>query len=212
MPQWDDTDPAPVREAREHLRMIRELMERSTRYSTFSGLSGVFAGLVSIAGCLVQGLYILTLPPERRELPFLVNWGLVALLAIGIDFLLTKRRALAVGKRIRSRLGKQMAMAAAPGLGLGALLTLFFLQHGLMDQVYPFWMLSYGCAVCAVGLFSQRSVSRLGAAFVAAGAATILIEALISFPPGMLGLVMMGISAGGFHIIYGIAVSRRDGW
>ena len=33
---------APLEEARENLRVIRQTMERSTKYSTLSGLSGVF--------------------------------------------------------------------------------------------------------------------------------------------------------------------------
>ena len=39
-------------EARENLRVIRQVMERSTKYSTLSGLSGVLVGLVAIVGVL----------------------------------------------------------------------------------------------------------------------------------------------------------------
>ncbi len=203
----------PVQEAQENLRMIRALMERSTKYSTFSGLSGVFAGLVSIIGCLVQWLYVLSLSPESRAVPFIVNWAAVIALAIGMDFLLTKRRAAQVGKTVISRLGKLMALASAPGLGAGALLTLYFLHRGMMDEVYPFWMLSYGIAVCAVGLFSQKEVSRLGWAFLLAGTLTLLAQFLLpSLRSAQIGLAMIGISFGGFHIVYGITVSRRNGW
>jgi len=41
---------APLEEARENLRVIRQTMERSTQYSTLSGLSGVLIGLTAIAG------------------------------------------------------------------------------------------------------------------------------------------------------------------
>jgi hypothetical protein len=204
----------PVQEAEENLRIIRDLMERSTRYSTFSGLSGVFAGLVSILGCLVQRFYVLSLPEQSRNIAFLINWSLVIALAIGVDFLLTKRRAPLVGKTILSRLGKQMALASAPGLGMGTLLTLAFLKWHLIHLIYPFWMLSYGCAVCAVGLFSQKEVSRLGWAFVITGALTLVGQAFTALPVAgsTLGLWMIAVSFGGYHIVYGIAVARRDGW
>src|ERR1044071_954215 len=113
-----------------------------------------------------------------------------------------------------------MLVAAAPGLGTGALLTLFLSRLGegwpLLTMVYPLWMLCYGCAVCAVGLFSQKEVSRLGWAFLAGGAIT-LVTMYSAFRLGgswadAFGLVMMGVTFGGFHIVYGIAVSRRDGW
>jgi hypothetical protein len=98
-----------------------------------------------------------------------------------------------------------MLIASAPGLGSGALLTLFLLQHGLMAYIYPVWMLAFGSSVAAVGLFSQREVSRLGAAFLLAGAATL-------FLPVAYGLPAMGLAFGGFHIVYGLVMSRKDGW
>jgi hypothetical protein len=208
-----EPEPMPVRQAEENLRVIRELMERSTRYSTFSGLSGVCAGLVSILGCLVQRFWVLSLPPAARNGAFLATWSTVVALAVGIDYLLTKRRAPLVGKTINSRLGRQMFLASFPGLFAGALLTLFFLQHGMMEYVYPFWMLSYGIAVSAVGLFSQREVGRLGAAFLATGVLALAVDALqIGLRAGTVGLILTALSFGGFHILYGVTVARRGGW
>jgi hypothetical protein len=208
-----EPEPMPVRQAEENLRVIRELMERSTRYSTFSGFSGVCAGLVSIAGCLIQGFWVLSLPPASRNVAFLATWTTVVLLAVGIDYLLTKRRAPMVGKTINSRLGRQMVIASFPGLFSGALLTLFLLHHGMMEWIYPFWMLSYGIAVSAVGLFSQREVGRLGAAFIGTGAFALLLETVpIGVAAGTIGIVLTAVAFGGFHILYGVVVARRGGW
>jgi hypothetical protein len=194
-----------AREAEENLRFIRSLMERSTKYSTFSGLSGVLAGIASIVGCLVTARLAQQVPdPVEFRTPFLTVWSLVILFALMSDYFLTKRRAAGVGKRVLSKLGKQMAIASAPGLGTGALLTLVFLRHNLLSEIYPSWMLCYGIAVCAVGLFSQKEVSSLGAAFLIAGAVTLL------FP--QIGLPMMAVTFGGFHIAYGLMMSRKDGW
>jgi hypothetical protein len=82
--------------------------------------------------------------------------------------------------------------------------TFYLLQHHMLGHVYPFWMLAYGIAVCATGLFSQREVSYLGAGFLVAGAAAL-------FAPGV-GLPMMAVTFGGFHILYGIGMSRKEGW
>lgn len=199
-------------EAQENLRVIRDLMERSTKYSTFSGLSGVLAGLISIAGCLVQQFVILGLPESSRPVAFVINWSAVVTLVIGIDFLLTKRRAPLVGKTILSRLGKQMFLAATPGLGMGGFLTLVLLHLGHVEYVYPFWMLSYGAAVSAVGLFSQKEVQRLGWAFLAAGVVTLALQALVPTATAQIGLAMTAVTFGGFHIAYGLVFSRREGW
>ncbi len=208
-----EPEPMPLREAEENLRVIRELMERSTRYSTFSGLSGICAGLVSIVGCLVQQFWVLQLPAASQSAAFVANWAVVVLLVVGIDFMLTKRSAPLVGKTINSRLGRQMFLAAFPGLFIGALLSVFLLQNGMMNYIYPFWMLAYGTAVGAVGLFSQREVRRLAIAFLTAGAATFCLENLpAGLNAGTVGLMMTALSFGGFHILYGLTVKRRGGW
>ena len=195
-----------AQEAQENLRVIRDVMERSTKYSTFSGLSGVLAGSASILGCLItRSLESQALPVIRFQIAFLVTWMCVICFAIGADYLLTKRRAALVGKHIISHLGKQMVIASAPGLGTGALLTVFLLQHNLLSSLYPVWMLCYGIAVGAVGLFSQREVSYLGIAFLLTGAFSLLV-----IP--QFGLIMMAITFGGFHILYGVLMSRKDGW
>jgi hypothetical protein len=206
------SEQSEAREAQENLRVIRDLMERSTKYSTFSGLSGVLAGLISVAGCVVQHFVISGLPDSSRASAFILNWSLVVALAIGGDYVLTKRRAPLVGKTIRSRLGKQMILAAAPGLGTGGLLTLLLLQLGQVAYVYPLWMLTYGTAVSAVGLFSQREVQRLGWAFLTAGVITLALQTLVPSSAALIGLSMTGLSFGGFHVVYGLVVARRGGW
>jgi hypothetical protein len=201
----------PAREAEENLRVIRSFMERSTRYSTFSGPSGILAGSFAILGCLIHRFIVAPLHQDARPVAMLANWSLVIVAAIAADYVLTKRRARLVGKYIRSHLGRQILLASAPALGLGVLITLYLCSIRRLDEVFPFWMLSYGAAVCAVGLFSQREVSRLGWAFMAAGVITLAIRLLITGGAWIaIALLMMAISFGGFHIAYGFAVSGKE--
>jgi len=195
-----------AQEAEENLRVIRELMERSTRYSTFSGISGILAGAASIIGCEMTRhlLQAHAGNPDRANVPILCTWSFVILFAVGSDYFLTKRHAARVGKRIVSRLGKQMAYASIPGLGTGGLLTLYLLRHNLLADVFPVWMLCYGIAVCAVGLFSQREVKLLGVSFLIAGGMTLMMP--------WIGLPMMAITFGGFHVLYGLIMAHKDGW
>lgn len=185
-------------EASENLRIIREVMERSTRHSTFSGLSGILAGTAAIIGAILD----YQLHPTPRL--FLTIWSIVLIFTLGTDYLITKRKAPHVGKHVVSRLGKQMLLASAPGLGMSVLLTWFCWQNQILAQVYALWMLSYGVAVCSVGLFSQPEVSKLGCTFLVIGTITLLFPAL--------GLPAMALSFGGFHIVYGIVMGRKNRW
>ena len=201
---------APLEEAREHLRVIRQTMERSTKYSTLSGLSGVLIGLTAIAGVLVtRGMINRSLGagrPLHDIQPQLAGvWLAVLAFAVAIEFLANKRRAARVGKRIASPLGAHILLAALPAFLAAAVLSLFFYQHGLFPFIWGIWMLCYGLAISAVGLFSVRPVSYLGAAFVLAGAVTLLL-------PGPYHLFMMALTFGGFHIFYGVLMARRHGW
>jgi len=201
---------APLEEARENLRVIRQTMERSTKYSTLSGLSGVLIGLAAIAGVAVTHQLLdqqrLAGQPLHSAYPTLgLLWLAVLALAVGIEFACNKRRASRIGKRVASPLGAHILIAALPAFLSAAALTVFFAQHGLVPFVWGIWMLTYGLAICAVGLFSVRPVTYLGAAFVLAGTLTLLL-------PVQYALLMMGVTFGGFHIVYGVLMARKHGW
>ncbi len=214
---------APLDEAREHLRVIRQTMERSTKYSTLSGLSGVLIGLVAIVGvwlthALTPPAFLLgpasqpgatsSQPLQLRQdytLHVGVIWLAVLVLAIAIDFVANKRRAARVGKTVISPIGGHIILAALPAFFGGAILTVFFAGHDLLFSVWGVWMLCYGLAICAVGLFSVKPVSVLGGAFVVAGAVTLLLPPAAQLP-------MMALTFGGFHIGYGVLMAWRHGW
>jgi hypothetical protein len=194
-------------EAEEHLRVIRQAMERSTKHSTLSGLSGVLAGLYALAAAFFAPTAITTF---SQKVVFCLTWGATLALAGLTDILLTKRRAAQVGKRAFSPLGAQLGRAAAPGLLMGVGVTLFHLLHpeALGTSVYGMWILSYAVALLAVGMLSRKEVSAMGWAFLAAG-----IVALI-LPPGFIvgPRALMAATFGGFHIVYGLWMGNKYGW
>lgn len=201
---------APLDEAREHLRVIRQTMDRSTKYSTLSGLSGVLIGLTAIAGVLVTrqviGSHQTAHQPSREIQPLLgAIWLGVLVLAVSIEFVCNKRRAARIGKHVASPLGAHIVVAALPAFTAAAVLTAFFTLHDLFASVWGVWMLCYGLAICAVGLFSVRQVTYLGAAFVLAGSVTLLL-------PNHVHLYMMALTFGGFHVLYGVLMARKHGW
>jgi len=201
---------ATLDEAREHLRVIRQTMERSTQYSTLSGWSGILIGIVAILGVFATRSLLLAgaakrLPVATVNIDTIGVWFAALVSAVAIEFLCNKRRARRVGKYVMSRLGAHILIAALPAFLTAGVLSFFFYSHGLLPYVWGIWMLCYGMAICAVGLFSVRAVSVLGAAFVLCGAVTLLL-------PLSLSLTMMAVSFGGFHIVYGIAMARKHGW
>lgn len=198
-------------EAEEHLRVIRQAMERSTRHSTLSGLSGIVVGLLALAGCALSVAIVQEAAWPLKRYLFVLLWGTVFLLSLLTDYIFTKRRAARVGKTAFSPLGRHLARAAAPGFLAALTLSLFYMLHGDPRTgylyIYGIWMLCYAVSLLAVGMFSLREVSWLGWAFFAAGAATLLGAGAFLSPTAM-----MAATFGGFHIAYGIWMGRKYGW
>ena len=200
-------------EAEEHLRVIRQAMERSTKHSTLSGLSGVVVGLIALLGCVLTLTLVREADWPLSRYLFVLVWGGVFVLSVLADAVCTKRRAARVGKTARSHLRRQLALAAA----LGFLTTLVFWAFYVLDggpasggylHLYGIWMVCYAISLLGVGMFSVREVNALGWAFLAAGAATLL------FPAGwfLTSTAMMALTFGGLHIFYGVWMGSKYGW
>ncbi|MBB6052040.1 hypothetical protein [Armatimonas rosea] len=194
-------------EAEEHLRVIRQAMERSTKHSTLSGLSGVLAGCYALAAAVFAPTKLGTL---TDKLLFVALWGATLVLALVTDVLLTKRRAAKVGKTAFSALGVHLARAVAPGLLAGAGITLFHLLHpeALGTYLYGLWILCYAVALLAIAMFSRREVSIMGWAFLGAGIIALLLPDNFIIGPRAL----MALTFGGFHIVYGAWMGLKYGW
>ncbi len=194
-------------EAEEHLRVIRQAMERSTKHSTLSGLSGVIVGCLALAGCALTFWALPHVPAPGARWAFGGVWLTVLALSIITDVTLTKRRAARVGKTAFSPLGRHLTRAALPGLLACGVLSVFYLlnPHLIQNRIYGIWMVCYAISLLAVGMFSVREVSYLGWAFLAAGAVTLCL-------PGFVAPALMALAFGGFHIFYGAWMGYKYGW
>jgi hypothetical protein len=198
-----------IAEAYENLRVIRDVMDRSTKHSTLSGFSGILVGIWAILGVFASAYTLKTDLKGSVYAAELVALGSIWLAVLGLsaatDFVFTKSRAVRVGKQVFSNLGVQMIRAAAPGFVTCLLITFFFALHQNIQSVWPYWMLCYGIAICSVGQFSVREVSWLGWGFILLGAIALAV-------PMSLSLTLLAAGFGGLHIIYGLytGITRRD--
>lgn len=86
--------------AEENLQVIREVMERSARYTHFSGLSGVISGVLALIGCAATWLIYERVDPARANLYYILTWCAVLALAMAEDLLLAHLKARANGQSI----------------------------------------------------------------------------------------------------------------
>jgi FtsH-binding integral membrane protein len=199
--------------AAEELKVIRQLMERPVRYSTQSGLSGVLAGTAALAGVAVDYAASSHLPPRQAFWINLVTWGTVFLVALAAVCVCTRLRERKQGMPLWSSLKARILRTIAPPfvLGMGLTLAIVFRRyfgHGpnQWGMVAAIWMAFYGLALWQMGEFSVPEVRQLGAAFMLAA-----VPAAAFFQPYPWPYLTLGVTFGGFHIVYGVVVWVRHG-
>jgi hypothetical protein len=182
--------------ALDDVRFIRATMERAVSFTSVPGWGGVLMGVVALLAAPIAAR-----TADRHG--WLITWFGAALLAILIGASDMAQKARAERSSLLRGPGWRFAMALAPPLAAGALLTYFLFRAGLSDLLPGLWLLLYGVAVVGAGTFSIRAVKWMGVTFMLAGAGTLLA------PPAW-GDACLAAGFGGIHIAYGIWIARTN--
>lgn len=187
------------------LSQIRNMMERSSRFLSLSGLSGVFAGIYAIIGAgivyfsntysqFIHGRY--TDDNHLNKLVFLVAVATFVLLAsLVTGYLFTSRKAKKQGLKIWDKSAKMMISSLFVPLITGGLICLMMLNMGRFGLVAPFTLIFYGLGLFNASKFSFIELKYLGLSEVILG--------LIAIADYGHGLLYWSIGFGLLHIIYG---------
>ena len=194
---------------------IRAIMERSSRFLSLSGLSGVGAGVVALAGALACHFYLESHYPDgylrlmqssvqerRAALPFLVLLaGVMIGLALLVAFYFTQRRTHNDGQKLWSAPGRRLAMALAVPLVAGGLFCLRLYLGGDAAMVVPGLLVFYGLALLNASKFTLDEIRWLGLTQIGLGLVCMLL-------PGW-GVIFFALGFGLGHIGYGLVMYSR---
>ncbi|MBP7407881.1 MAG: hypothetical protein KA941_03900 [Flavobacteriales bacterium] len=208
------TNNDPVQE----LAHIRGLMDRSTRFLSLSGLSGVIAGAAALAGAYVAREHYKALLWEGRvqdlgstdeylpsrwvtegfseHVAFLVGDGLVVLLAalLGAGWF-TWRRSQRMGQGLWDASAKRLLVNLMIPLIAGGLFALALLFNGSVLMVPAATLVFYGLALLNASKYTLDEIRWLGLSEAALGV-------IAAFWPGA-GLLFWALGFGVLHIFYG---------
>ncbi|UOQ78236.1 hypothetical protein MUN84_06520 [Hymenobacter sp. 5516J-16] len=195
---------------------IRAIMERSSRFISLSGLSGVGAGVVALVGAAVGHWYLqqrypnagylrlLQSTPEERRLvlPYLLLLavGIIGV-ALAVAMFFTVRRARRAGQPLWSALGRRLALSLMIPLVAGGLFCLALFVEGAVGMVVPGLLLFYGLALLNASKYTLDEIRWLGLTEIGLGLVLVLI-------PG-LGLAFFALGFGLGHIGYGLLMYNR---
>jgi hypothetical protein len=181
----------------EDLRYIRETMERSAAFTAVPGWGTVVVGATALGAAWWAS--------RQTSLgAWCAVWFLEAALAIGIAFAFTVIKATRAGGPVWNAPARRFAVSFSVPLLAGAALTLAFLGAGDGAWMPGTWLLLYGAAMIAGGVFSVRVVPVMGACFAALGAVTL-------FLPHAWGDALLAAGFGGLHLVFGWIIARRHG-
>jgi len=206
--------------AKENLKVIRTLMERSTEYRRTLAPIMTYAGVVGLlAGSLAEWQKIRG--PEK----FALFWLCVGLVSIIGAFLLVRRQAIADKETLWSPPTRRVFQSAAPLLCVGVFLGMaeIFWSSAANNPLFKsdpnhpvtrliaLWLMCHGGAMHAMGFFMQRGIKLFGWVLILTGMTLyialnvpLIVDRLPEPTPDRYGHLLMGALFGGAHLAYGI--------
>ena len=198
LPETDRRPLALHDRAIDNLRYIRETMERSSSFTHISGLGGIGMGMIALIAAAAA-------TRASSDAVWIAIWlGAAAPLGFTVAAVLMARKSRSDGMTLLNGSGRKFAWNLIPPLVVGAVLTVAFVQLGLMELLPGIWLMLYGAAVITGGSYSVRTVPVMGVAFMLTG-----VTAL--FAPVAWGNAFLAAGFGGLHIIFGTVIWRKHG-
>ncbi|MGM0934025.1 MAG: hypothetical protein ACQEWD_11325 [Bacteroidota bacterium] len=193
---------------------IKQMMNRSSRFISLSGLAGVFAGSYAIIGAVIAGLLLSEHDTNASYGSVAANFSnndlidqlfflaiAVLILAIGTAIALTTRKAKQNNQKIWDSTSKRLMINFFTPLAAGGLFCLVLLQYGLLGLLVPSMLIFYGLALIHASKYTFSDLRSLGYTNVVLG--------LVSTQFLDYGLYFWAVGFGLFHILYGIWMYNR---
>lgn len=181
----------------DNLKYIRETMERSASFTAVPGYGGMLMGVTAIVAAYIANRQIYLVDA-------LSVWLAEAALAFLIGLLAMWQKSKIAGQSLFSTPARKFALSFAPPLIAGVTVVLGLWRYGHYYEMAPVCIVTYGAAVACGGAFSARVVPVMGWCFIAIGAIAFML-------PTSYGNLMMALSFGALHIIFGAIIARRYG-
>lgn len=192
------------------LKDIRNIMERSSRFLSLSGLSGILIGFYALIGAFITyRIVYIQFPSQYRQeyvsdivVSIFIIGASVLILSLFTIFLLTIKQARKEQKPIWGPGSKLLLWNLSIPLITGGILIAVLANRGYYGVISPCFLIFYGLALVNAAKYTRPEILGLGIIEIILG----LIAAVI---PGY-GLYLWAFGFGVLHIVYGLIYLRYE--
>ena len=183
---------------------IKDLMNKSSKFMSLSGISGILAGTYALIGSYYANTILqentVYLRPHKR-IHYMTIYeilgisGIVLLLSIGTGIFFSWKKARKNGDKIWNVASKNLLVSFLIPLVTGAIFGLILLKHEHFGVVAPVSLIFYGLALINASKYTFGTIKYLGISEV-------IVGLIAAYYPGN-GLFFWALGFGVLHIIYG---------
>ena len=195
----------------EDLKEIKDIMNRTTRFISLSGLSGISTGIVALIGAFLAYQTIfkdhdylvynaVELNSNSLERLLLIAIGTLAI-AIGTAIFFTVRKTKNQNKRVWDNKTKRLLINLLIPLITGGLLCFMLMLQGFVGILPSLTLIFYGLALVNGSKYTLPEIRNLGVAEILLG--------LLAFQFINYGLLFWALGFGIVQIIYGLIIQRK---
>jgi hypothetical protein len=195
----------------EDLKEIKEIMNRSSRFISLSGLSGISAGIFALIGAYLgwQTIFanhdLLSYQPnvlssELMSQLLLIVFGTL-ILAIGTTIYFTTRETKKRNQKIWDYQTKRLLINLLIPLVTGGILCTMLLIKGYIGLVIPLTLVFYVLALVNASKYTLDEIRSLGIIEIVLG--LLALQFITS------GMIFWTLGFGLFHIVYGIIMQWK---
>ena len=189
---------------------IRSMMEKSTKFISLSGLSGIFAGIFALIGSVVAYYYLISISENHYfsllggdvyiefYLFFFLNASFVLLSSIAFGSYFTIRKAKKNNQKIWDATSKRLLINLMLPLGTGGIFCVIMFYHGVIGLIAPATLIFYGLALINASKYTLNDIRYLGICEIVLG---LLASIFIGY-----GLIFWALGFGVLHIVYGFVM------
>ena len=195
----------------EDIKEIKEIMNRSTRFISLSGLSGVSTGLIALAGVTAAYLMVFqkqdwlieqAVSIDATNLFYLLLIAVVTLgLSIGSAIFFTTQKAIKQSQKVWDQQSKRLLVNLSIPLVTGGLLCLLLLFKGFVGFLPALTLVFYGLALINASKYTWPELRNLGLFEIVLG---LLAIQFIAY-----SLLLWALGFGVIQVIYGLIVQKK---